>query len=295
MIEGENTSTDFTPAEQAFIQSGGESDLPETIETVTPEADETEAAPVAEKSPEEKKAEKFVPHGAFHEEREKRKARERDLQTEREARIRLEERLAAFEAAQKPAEQPVIPSVDEDPVAYFKHQNDQLAKELGQIKETTQERQQREQISQYQQSVVGAYKSSVAEIQAEAPDFQDAYKYLVTSRIEELKAAGMDPDEAVATANQDEFYLVERALKERRNPAKAIYSMAKARGFQAKPAVNVDEKIDRIAAGQAEGKSLGGASGGGDNATGLESLLNLSDADFLAAVNNGTFKKVAGG
>lgn len=297
---------ELTQAEQTYFKSGGET-VPEGMkpeaevpisEVVPVERDEPEQASAepseqAEK-PEEKKEQprqKLVPHEALHEERMRRQALARQFAEEREARIRLEERFQIL--TQQPEN---VPNVEEDPVGYFQHEQEQKDARLQRIERELYERQQSEQYQRYQSHVLNTYKNSVTEAETSHPDFKDAYNFLINSRVKELEAAGYPHAQAVELTHNDEFNIVANAVQNGQNPAVIAYQVAQARGYTPKSkAPTGADKLDKIEKGQNENKSLSGARGGSVGDASIDSLLGMSDDDFMKAVNNGTFKKIAGG
>ena len=297
---------EVTQAEtDAYFKSGGET-LPAAAEVEVPisevvSADEPETAASTDETPKSEPAEpkeqprqKLVPHEALHEERTRRQALARQLSEEREARVRMEERLNMIAQANQPREQ--IPDVNEDPVAYFQWEQDQKDQRIRGLEQEAYQRHQQEQHKQFQSHVLNTYKSSVGEAETTHPDFKDAYNFLINSRVNELKAAGYSQQQAVELTHNDEFNIVANAVQNGQNPAVVAYQVAKARGYAPKaPKPNGADKLDNIAKGQAESKSLSGASGGGVGDASIDSLLGMSDDDFMKAVKSGAFKKAAGG
>lgn len=260
---------------------------------------------VEEGSAEENKG-KFVRHGAFHQERERRKAVERELAEYREKFARGDERLRLLsEAMQKAPQAPAaaqaapepeaVPDPNEDIFGYVQHLEKQLAAVANGHKEMTEaQKQQAEQTraAEEQRAIVGAYQQDIERYAASEPAFVEAYRHLVQGRVAELKLYGLSDADAIKQANADELAFVRSAVQRGLSPAEQAFALAKSRGFQPKapapaaaaaaPAETPAERQTRIAAGQAASKSLSGAGGGPAGEMTLEMLANMSEADFEA-------------
>src|SRR5215510_7637419 len=111
----DSAAPEFTPSERAYFDSRGESGLEAPKEAPaqaqgTP-AEKPEAEPADGAG--DDKPRKFVEHGAFHEERSRRKALEKELQDARIYNARMEER---FRALLPPQQQPKPPPTPEDDI-----------------------------------------------------------------------------------------------------------------------------------------------------------------------------------
>ncbi|MGA4550579.1 hypothetical protein [Methylorubrum aminovorans] len=271
-------------------------------------------------SPEENKG-KFVRHGAFHQERERRKSVERELSELREKYARGDERLRLLSeamtrapqapaAAAQPAPEPeAVPDPNEDIFGYVKHLEKQLAAVANGHKEMTEaQKQQAEQtrVAEEERTIVGAYQRDIERYAATEPAFVEAYQHLVQGRVAELKLYGLTDQQAIAQANADELAFVRSAVQRNLSPAEQAFALAKSRGFQPKapapaaaaaaPAETPAERQARIAAGQAASKSLSGAGGGPAGEMTLEMLATMSEADFeaFAAKNPGKLEALMG-
>jgi hypothetical protein len=241
-------------------------DSPEEIEVIK---DVKEDAPVKE----EKEKERFVPHAALHEERERRKELQQELKQRAEAEKRLEERLNKLnEALFTPRQEEQY----QDPV-------EKLAREIQELKQgTQQERQQKESESKQQQEhakFVNKYAASAEAFAKDKPDFGDAYKFLLSARAEELRLMGLPPQEVNKSLVNEEMFIANRAYQDERNPAEVLYELARKRGYTGeKP--KTDSKIEQLDKGL-KAKSLG--SGGGKPEGGgldIAHLRDMSDEEF---------------
>ncbi|MGU3467583.1 hypothetical protein ACLBXO_22305 [Methylobacterium sp. C33D] len=284
-----------------------------------PETAEPEAAPEAQ--PRDEKG-KFVPHGALHEERERRKAVEKERDELRERFARGDERLRILsEAMQRPAApaqpaaapEPVkVPNPDEDIFGYVKHLEQQVeALRTGQTQLTESQKKAEEtrQAEAARNEVIGFYQQDLrTAIQADA-SVADAYEHLFAGRVAELQLVGMSQKDAIEAVRDEEFNLAQTARQRGQSPAALIAALAKSRGFAPKapepapapaaaPQETAAERAARAAAGQAgPGRSLSAAGGQPAGEITLETLSSMSEADFekLLASNPARVRALMGG
>jgi hypothetical protein len=270
MSDQMETGVEFTPEETAFFDNRGQAPEPE------PEKVETQKTETVEAEKPEPKVEKVVPLPALHEERNKRKAIEARLREIELENARYAERFKIIEKVDKQ------PTPAEDPFAYLEKvvpgEIDEVRKKLAEFEKRDQEQTQHRQ-------VLSSYASDVQRFKAETPDFDDAYKFVVNGYFAEAQAMGLpNPVEA---AQAHELQIVMNALQRGVSPAEALFSVAKARGFQSKPKEDekkpAAEKLDTIEKGQAANKSLSQAGGqpGGEEMT-AEQLLKMPLDEFEA-------------
>jgi len=243
-----------------------------------------------------------VPLAALHEERERRKQAEKDREADRAQMRTLEERtnllLQRFGQPQ-PAEQnppdPVkseIPPLDKDPVGHIIGTQQDLRRQFDQQQVASQQwNAQLQQQLQAQQAVNMLTQRAQAlehEFTIEHPDYSDAVRHLTAQRHKELELIGfLDPAERHTMIQQEGLLLAARSIQTRRNPAAAIYELAKQRGF-APPAAASDppsqptaeQRIQSIAAGQQQARSLGNARGTGTTTLTAQSLAAMTDKEF---------------
>lgn len=251
-------------------------------------------------SPDENKG-KFVRHGAFHQERERRKAVEKELSDLRERFARGDERLRILsEAMQRPAgaaqpaAEPVkVPDPAEDIFGYIEHLKGEIETLRSGQTQLTESQKQAEEIrraNDERNEVVSFYQQDLrAAFQADAT-VSDAYQHLFAGRVAELQLVGMSQEEATATVREEEFNLAQTARQRGQSPAALIAALAKTRGFAPKaapaaaaPAETPAQKAERVAAGQAgPGKSLSAAGGAPAGEVTFEMLAAMSERDFEA-------------
>lgn len=254
----------------------------------------------------EKNRGRFVRHGAFHKEREARKAAQRDLAALQEKFARGDERLRILsEAMQKPAapaqpaaaaEPAKVPDPNEDIFGYAKYLEEQIqAIRTGQtqLTETQKKAEEDRRAADERNDVIGFYRQDLQRAVAADATLSDAYQHLFSGRVAELQLVGMSEADAVQTVREEEFNLAQTARQRGQSPAALIAALAKSRGFAPKaaeaapaataPAETAAEKAARVDAGQkGPGMSLSAAGGSPAGEVTAEMLANMSDEEFSA-------------
>lgn len=262
---------------------------------------------------------KFVRHGAFHQERERRKAVERERDEFRVTLARMEERYRilseggaaqpAAAAAQAPAEPETPPDPNEDIFGYAKYLEKQIQDiRAGQTQLTeAQKTEQAQRVEATQRNeVLTAYRGDVQRTIAAQPEFAQAYEHLFSDRIAELQLLGVPEADAVQAVREEEFGIVQAAIQAGQSPSARLMQLAKLRGFAPKaaepaapaaPAETPAEKSARISKGQAASLSLSSAGGAPAGELTLEMLASMSEADFakMEKANPERVKALMGG
>lgn len=271
-----------------------EPEAPETPEAPAAEApavEKTEApkAETPEEKPEEKKkdpSERNVAHGAFHEERQKRKEAEAKARQLEQNQAVLNDRLAQlWQTVHQPrqeAPQFRDPDKDPDPLEAMKHNQALL---LQQQQREAQYRQQQEQYARQQEGARQLARWGAAQAQEfrqENPDFDEAYQHIRQIRAGELQAMGYAGDELMQALWQDEMMIFDRAHRSGKNPAEIAFNMARAAGWQKKEQKQpAEEKIDQLQKGAAAAKTLGNSGAPSGKPT-AEQIAAMSDEEFAA-------------
>jgi len=246
-------------------------------------APEPEAEPEAETEPEpeseaeseaEKAPEKTVPYAALHEERQLRKEAAVENAEMRDKVSRMEERFSMFREATTAPEV----DFDDDPAGHLKAQTEAQTKAITEIQAT--QRAQAEAQEQQKQfgDFMGHYSTAAAAFSESNPDFGAAYKHLAEQRTAIYKASGLDPRQIESSIQRDEIEVVQNAMQTGRDPAEAIYEVAKAHGYINGPKpekTEGEEKIETIAEGQKASTTLAGTG----KTTAPISLEQLADMD----------------
>ena len=245
---------------------------------------EAEEKPAVEKEPER---EKFVPHQALHEEREKRKQAQREFEEykrkDAQEKAFLQDRLnQLFQAAQPQAPQFRDPDKDPDPLDALKHNQALLAHNAQQQAAWRQQQENQARQVQYQRNLTSWASAKAQEFAQQTPDFGDAYQHIRTVRAQELMAMGLTGEELVNRLHGEELSVFHEAHQKGLNPAEIAYNMAKAAGWAPKKQEqSAEQKIETLQKGTQASKTLG--SGGA--ASGMptpEQIAAMNDEDFEA-------------
>ncbi len=259
--------------------------------------------PAEPQKPQPPAPQRTVPLAALHEERERRKQAEKDRELDRERMRTLEERTNLLlqqrfgqqQPEHKPQDpaKPEIPLLDKDPVGHIIGTQQDLRRQFDQQQAASQQwNTQFQQQLQAQQAVTMLTQRAQAlehEFTMEHPDYADAVRHLTAQRHKELELIGfLDPAERHTVIQQEGLGLAARSIQTGRNPAAAIYELAKQRGFAppAKPdpaapaAPTAEQRIQNIAAGQQQARSLGNARGTGPTNLTAQSLAAMTDKEF---------------
>lgn len=268
-------------AEAASAPAEAPAAVPETV-SADPALEapvETEAATEAPQQQEEH--DRRVPLKALQEERHKRAEYERQLQ---EFQRREQEWAAWAEQMQQqmqPQEQFPEPDPETDPIGALKYTKQQLEAMQQYAAQQAYVQQQAQHIDTLNKVAF----QSATQYQQKTPDYQDAYRYALNSRAQELMALGTPQEAIPAVLQREELSLIDTALRNGRNPAEAIYHFAKARGFSGNtaPASN-DPNLQQAKAAVAPSATSGGAPSTRGSMS-LADIANLKGAAFDSAWN----------
>lgn len=257
-----------------IVKDAPEAKTPTPEEAVlTPDKAET-PEPVETKDPE-----KTVPLAALHEERQRRKEVQQEIQRLRaeqeQFRQQQTQRDQEYAVAQQRLAQliqrqqtPAPPDETADPLGFVAHtakqtqaQVDALARQQWERDQALQVQQQQwtreQQAEQQRRQLVDLTTQAEQAFAKTTPDYQDALTFLKTRRVKELVAAGWEPEQAAqATANEG-WQLAHQWLMQGRNPAQMAYGMATATGYTPKT-VDEEQKQEMHEAGQRAAKATGG-------------------------------------
>lgn len=280
------------------------------VEEEIPPVEAAEPDPKPEPKPEPEKAkdddddtETLVDLRALKAERGKRKEAER-LAREKEIEFaKAQERLAMLQQAweqeqaqrqqtQQPA--PQSPDKDADPLGYLEHQLQQEREARAQLEQQFKQQQgfsqQREQVTM----LANTYKAAADQFKAQTPDFLEAYNDLYAKLDKEMELAGVaDPNQRRQQLMNSELQFVATQLRMGKNPAQAVYEMARLRGYSPKaaepaPADNVELQQKR----QQAMSPLSGAGGKPPTNTTLKDLVNLPMDEFIAKTKGKDWDKL---
>ena len=230
---------------------------------------ESEAEPEPEKAPE-----KTVPYAALHEERQLRKEAAAENADMRDKVSRMEERFSMFQEATAAP----VADFDDDPAGHLKAQTEAQTKAITEIQATQRAQAEAQEQQKQFSDFMGHYSAAAAAFSEGNPDFGAAYKHLAEQRTAIYKASGLDPRQIESSIQRDEIEVVQNAMQTGRDPAEAIYEVAKAHGYINGPKpekTEGEEKIETIAEGQKASTTLAGTG----KTTAPISLEQLADMD----------------
>jgi hypothetical protein len=266
----QNLANDLEPEVPQEEIAAAEAELPK------PEAEAPKEGEVKPDTPEEPKVEKLVSLGALHEERQKRKKLQAELEQTRQRTALLEGRFQQLYEAQQPRPQAPDPN---DPLAVIGHEQQMTRAQLQELAQRAYAEDQRKQAEQQKQQLVGWYQGQAAEFVKESPDFQGAYEHMRTLRVAEFQAMGYNAQQIAHALEQDELQLAWTGYQTGQNPAQIIYKMAQGTGYKGKKEVPGEEKIQTLKKGVEASKTLGVGGATAGNPT-PEQIANMSDSEF---------------
>lgn len=215
----------------------------------------------------------FVPQGALHEERERRKETDR----------KLEELQRQIEAMTKPPEpQIVVPDPVLEPEKFKQFQIDQIKARAEEIERLAKE----QQDHRLERDFADRLNQDVGQYKTQTPDYDAAAQFAVKGRQEELAFYGYSEEQIAAQIETDLRALALQAYQKGKNPAELVYQYAKMRGYAgAAPPPVVDPapatQIAAFAEAQRQTQSLAPVGGpSNDGGITLESLGKMSEKDM---------------
>lgn len=291
-----NAAVELSAEEQAYFESGGETELKETPELATPEPEQPQAVtPEETQQPERDEKGRYVPHQALHAEREEHKKTKAEVESVKQQLAVLNDRwntlLTLRQQQEKPQEEAAPPDPEQDIFGFAKWQADRVKaleeKLTSQEKQTEQQR----QIETQEREIWNSWSQSAEAYAAEKPEFGDAIKWLSDFRAKQLSAmAAIDerfasPQGIHQQINNELRAIVIGARQKGINPAEVVHQMATTYGFQAKAPepqnLTLPDQLAKVAAAQESAKTVGAAPGrsGGDALT-PEAIAAMSAAEF---------------
>ena len=238
-----------------------------------------EEKPAAEK-PVEPEKEKFVPHAALHEERQRRKELQRETESLRQNQAVLHDRFQQLWQVVQPQPQFRDPDKDPDPVEALKHNQQLLAQQAHDAAVWRQQQEQRARQADGERRLTGWAQAQAQEYAQENPDFPEAYNHIRMVRANELMALGLSGEELLHRLRGEELSVFYEAHQKGKNPAEIAFNMAKAAGWQPKKKeATPEQKIENLQKGTQASKSLGTGGAPSGNPT-AEQIAAMSDDEF---------------
>lgn len=244
-----------------------------------PEAKTDKPSPEKEK-PAEKK---MVPVEAVAEARRENRDLKKELETLRAQVADGNTKLQRFmDGVQKRVEEETKPKFEDNPALALKAENEQLAKDLKEIRDRLAKQdaaaQQGNQLNQHAAFV----QRKEAEFSKTQPKYFEAANYVAAMWSDEFKEAGYPEEQIPGLVFQKSIGVTNQAARSEKNPAEVIWNIAKRNGFKVdepkveekKPAAG-KSKLEQVAKGLEAAKTPGGGSGPDDLT--LASIAQMDD------------------
>lgn len=230
---------------------------------------------------------------ALRESRGKQRDTERRLTEAQQTMERMEQTWARMQQQLAPPQQQQNqqPPTDQELLDQLWHERNEA------IRWDQHQRQQREQQTTQARELekrFDAVRTSMVEAEDDfretTPDYDDAALHLNTVWDKTFELFGYDPNTRAQLLENLAFQVVEAAIAQKRDPAKAIYEAAKSMGYakaapQPPAQANGAERLQQLQAGQKAAKTLsGGGSGVQGEGLSLKAIASLDGAAFDAAM-----------
>ena len=272
----------------------------EPVVSEQPDGEHDEAGGEARHTGEVQSSSENEPAGASDGEEQPKRDFEKAYHSERHKRVEMRDRLAEVERqnqeirkyleglnAEKQQPKVEAPDINEDPVGYQQHQMQQLESRVNSQQQILEKQaKQATETSNFEQ-FKSAYKQSAAEFVKEKPDFVDAYRHLIESKVSEYKNAGYNQQQIDYIIEQQEADVVIKAYQDGVNPAERIYAVAASRGYvKTPPKPQGASHLENVEKGVKKAKGLPNstASSIGDRLD-MNNIDNMDDKEFAAFFN----------
>jgi hypothetical protein len=260
-----------TLAEQEKHQEAKQEAEPEPEPEKEPEKAEEPA-----KEPEKEEDKRTVPLAALHEERDKRKELQGQMDRFKQDFVDLKESLKPKEPEPEPIDYNV------DPIGATKQKLEALEKVTEETHKTNQEMQQ----FQEQQRIATSIKQHEDAFKAQTPDYDDAFNHIINLRTNELKIMGYNDQQIADTIAQGAFGIGVSALQQGKNPAQVLYEMAKNYGYKTPEAepekkdTTAEKTIEELEKGQEATKKVGAGEAPKEGELTLAEIMKLDGDEF---------------
>lgn len=296
MTENQTNITELTAEEQAYFESGGETELKLTPEPVEELPQDAEQPALQEEPQTQERDEKgrYVPHQALHAEREEHKKTKAQLEEISRKQAVLEDRwntLLKIKEAQPQPEPELPPDPEQDIFGFAKWQADRVKALEEKLSSQEKQTEQQRQIEAQEQEVWSTWKHDANSYASEKPEFGDAVQWLSDFRAKQLASmAAIDerfssPEGINAQINAELRAIVLAAKEKGQRPASVVHQMALAYGFQPKSSdpqnLSLPEQLAKVASAQEAARTVGQAAGrAGADALTPEAIAAMPAAEF---------------
>ena len=231
----------------------------------------------------------------MHEERERRKEIQRELETSRQQMQKMEERFQQL-IKKKEEPEPEVPKFDDNPAINLNTRLTEAEKRLKEAAERDIQYQKMAEVQQHQARFAQDF-SGIEEAYAKTkPDYYEAVQFLGQSRIEEYMTLGMSQQQALQAAHNDAMAIAVNSAQTGQNGPDVFYKLAVKRGWKGaapKAPQKAAQDLEALARNVQESTSLG-TSGGKDGDLTLASLADMDDDAFMKATSGDRWRKLWG-
>ena len=175
-----------------------------------------------------------------------------------------------------------------DPLGFITHTLEKLQSELAAIQTKGAEVTQQQTEQQQQAAVMNHLNSQVQAFEKDHTDYQDAYKHLVSMRMQDFKDLGLNEQQCNQAMENEARGIMQRALVTGKNPAELAYGMAKRYGFVAKEPItvaNVENKLETIKKGMETQTEVQRTTPPSAKDLTVDNLKNMSDRELNKVVD----------
>lgn len=268
-------TTELTPEETKFFESGG-AELP-AEQPAAPAPAAAAPAPAPTPAPEPS----TVPLAALHEERNQRKALQKELADYREKMAKMEQ---TFQQVLDKANAQPEPKYEEDPLGYLQHSQEKVGKQVASVAEKITQFEQTTAEQQRMQQLAAHITSAEAEFRSKAQDYDSAIKYLKDVRRQDMLDLGVPSEYVDQLLTKEIIQFSQAAIGNGKNPAESAYNMAKRYGYKpTAPTAPQQANLQQIAAGMEASKTVQGGQSGGIR---LQDLAQMDESSLDALIKD---------
>lgn len=225
----------------------------------------------------EKEIEKTVPLAALHEARNENKELRGQLKTLQGVVEQGDKKLQTFiDSVRKQVD--AGPRFEDDPAGALKHENETLKAEIKQVQDKVAGNDQAALQNQNLQKFSAQLQAKEREFTKANADYPKAAEYVTELWRDEFREAGFEDSEIPNLVFQKSLGVTHQAMQKGRDPAEAVYKIAKRYGFSAQQKPDNESKLKTIEKGQEAAKNNSG--GGGPEDMSLASLAQM-DGDAI--------------
>ena len=189
------------------------------------------------------------------------------------------------------------PDEDEDPLGHANWRIQQVEKQLnglGQMAAQGVDMHRSLAERNHQDHIISQSQSLQTEFVSKNPDYWDAYNHLIESRRSELASMGYQGQAVEQVLDNEKSMIVQNSMTQdangkfsgwKQNPAEVVYNLARQRGFAGQArgvSPQSTARVNRIAAGVRSSAGSGTGRGVSSSPQNLESLADMTDAEFDA-------------